>query len=263
MPNRAPQDVGVDELFRFVRSRMSVTGAGLADSASALSTRRFGFRSPRCRGFVQAARDSRAAKRSGSRSRTACSTRARDSPRAQAGRPGRARAAATPGSTTFIEPETRNKKRLGWRRCPVRTTSVSPIHRPREFARALGAMVAEQVAPQGGVLRRTTAGDRVFRTAHRSQTVYHGSGRIHRRSVTAAGERVVGPGVRVAAHLHEVWGAGGQRKYRSPVGGRRARARPATWRCRPRRSTPCRGRPSPSVASSCRPPPTSPRPSSK
>ena len=52
---------------------------------------------------------------------------------------------------------------------------VSPVRRPREFARALGAMVAEQAGPRGRivVLRNAVEG-RTFSTAHKSQTVYHG-----------------------------------------------------------------------------------------
>ncbi len=44
-----------------------------------------------------------------------------------------------------------------------------------EFARALGAMVAEQAGPRGRivVLGNAVEGGR-FSTAHKSQTVYHG-----------------------------------------------------------------------------------------
>ena len=53
--------------------------------------------------------------------------------------------------------------------------AVSSIRRPREFVRALGAMVADQVGPRGRtVLLRNTVDGRAFCTAHRSQTVYHG-----------------------------------------------------------------------------------------
>ena len=58
---------------------------------------------------------------------------------------------------------------------PGQYDAVYPIHRPREFARALGAMAAEQVGPRGRTVTLRSAVDgRVFRTAHRSQTVYHG-----------------------------------------------------------------------------------------
>ena len=75
----------------------------------------------------------------------------------------------------FIEPET-PEEQAAWRAAmPAGCDAVSPIHRPREFARALGAVVAEQVGPQGRtVLLRSAVGGRVLRTAHRSQTVYHG-----------------------------------------------------------------------------------------
>ena len=75
----------------------------------------------------------------------------------------------------FIEPET-PEQQAAWRAAmPACRDAVSPIRRPREFARALGAMVAEQVGPQGRtVLLRSSVGGRELRTAHRSQTVYHG-----------------------------------------------------------------------------------------
>ena len=75
----------------------------------------------------------------------------------------------------FIDPETPEQQATWQAAMPVRCDAVSPVHRPREFARALGAMVAEQVGPQGRtVLLRNAVGGRVLRTAHRSQTVYHG-----------------------------------------------------------------------------------------
>ena len=53
--------------------------------------------------------------------------------------------------------------------------AVSPIRRPRAFARALGAMAAQQAGPRGRiVLLRNTVDGRTFCTAHKSQTVYHG-----------------------------------------------------------------------------------------
>ena len=75
----------------------------------------------------------------------------------------------------FIEPQTRAQQ-AAWRAAmPAGRDAVSPIRRPREFARALGAMVAEQVGPQGRpTLLRSTVSRPAFRTAHRSQTVYHG-----------------------------------------------------------------------------------------
>ena len=75
-----------------------------------------------------------------------------------------------------IEPETQAEQ-AAWREAlPAGYDAVSPIRRPRAFARALGAMVAEQVGPQGRTLMLRSAVDgQVFRTAHRSQTVYHGA----------------------------------------------------------------------------------------
>ena len=53
--------------------------------------------------------------------------------------------------------------------------AVSPMRRPRAFARALGALAAEQAGPRGRtVLLRSTVEGEAFSTAHRSQTVYHG-----------------------------------------------------------------------------------------
>ena len=74
-----------------------------------------------------------------------------------------------------IEPETAEEQ-AAWRKAmPVGRSAVSPIHRPRAFARALGAMVAEQAGPRGRiVLLRNTVEGRTFCTAHKSQTVYHG-----------------------------------------------------------------------------------------
>ena len=74
-----------------------------------------------------------------------------------------------------IEPGT-PADRTAWRAAmPRGYDTVSPIRRPREFARALGAMAAEQVGPQGRlVLLRNTVDGHVFCTAHKSQTVYHG-----------------------------------------------------------------------------------------
>ena len=74
-----------------------------------------------------------------------------------------------------IEPET-PAERSAWREAmPPGYDAVSPIRRPRAFARALGAMVAEQAGPRGRtVLLRNTVHGEGFSAAHRSQTVYHG-----------------------------------------------------------------------------------------
>ena len=91
----------------------------------------------------------------------------------------------------FLEPET-EAERAAWRAAmPREYEAVSLIRRPREFARALGAMAAEQVGPRGRtVLLRNTVDGRTFCTTHRSQMVYHGpvvypddpSGRLERAS---------------------------------------------------------------------------------
>ena len=58
---------------------------------------------------------------------------------------------------------------------PAGRDAVSPIRRPRAFARALGAMVAEQARPRGRiVLLRSAVEGRTFSAAHKSQTVYYG-----------------------------------------------------------------------------------------
>ena len=74
-----------------------------------------------------------------------------------------------------IEPET-TEEQAAWRSLmPAGRDAVSPVRRPRAFARALGAMVAEQAGPRGRiVLLRNTVEGRRFCTAHQSQTVYHG-----------------------------------------------------------------------------------------
>ena len=74
-----------------------------------------------------------------------------------------------------IEPET-PEERAAWREAmPRGHDAVSPIRRPRAFARALGGMAAEQLGPRGRiVLLRNMVDGQMFSTAHRSQTVYHG-----------------------------------------------------------------------------------------
>ncbi len=74
-----------------------------------------------------------------------------------------------------IEPETPGQQ-AAWRRAmPAGCDAVSPIRRPRAFARALGAMVAEQAGPRGRiVVLRSAVEGRTSSAAHKSQTVYHG-----------------------------------------------------------------------------------------
>ena len=67
------------------------------------------------------------------------------------------------------------EKQAAWRNAMPGRGAVSPIRRLRSFARALGAMVAEQAGPRGRiVLLRNTVDGRTFCTAHKSQTIYHG-----------------------------------------------------------------------------------------
>ena len=74
-----------------------------------------------------------------------------------------------------IEPETAEEQ-AAWRKAmPAGCDAFFLIRRPRAFARALGAMVAEQAGLRGRiVLLRNTVEGQVFCTAHKSQTVYHG-----------------------------------------------------------------------------------------
>ncbi len=74
-----------------------------------------------------------------------------------------------------IEPETREEL-AAWRKTlPAGYDAVSPVRRPREFARALGAMAAEKAGPRSRiVLLRNTVDGQTFCTAHKSQAVYHG-----------------------------------------------------------------------------------------
>ena len=74
-----------------------------------------------------------------------------------------------------IEPETAEEQVALRQAMPAGCDAVSPIRRPRAFARALGAMAAEQAGPRGRiVLLRNTVEGRTFCTAHKSQAVYHG-----------------------------------------------------------------------------------------
>ena len=74
-----------------------------------------------------------------------------------------------------IEPATAEEQAAWYEAMPAGCDAVSPIRRPRAFARALGAMVAEQAGPRGRMmLLRSTVEGESSSTAHRSQTVYHG-----------------------------------------------------------------------------------------
>lgn len=76
---------------------------------------------------------------------------------------------------TSIEPE-RRAELAAWRAAmPAGYDAVSPIRRAREFARALGVMVAEQVGPRGPrVVLRHASDSGTFDTMHGSQEVFHG-----------------------------------------------------------------------------------------
>ena len=106
--------------------------------------------------------------------------------------PGVPRAPAEPSSRTATDAEALFG-RNGWVYCasiapqtpaegaaqekamPPGYDAVSPIRRPRAFARALGATAAGHAGPRGRtVLLRSTAAAEAFCTVHRSQTVYHG-----------------------------------------------------------------------------------------
>ena len=74
-----------------------------------------------------------------------------------------------------IAPQTAGEQDAWRAAMPAGRDAVSPIRRPRAFARALGAMAAEQAGPRGRiVLLRSTVEGRTLCTAHKSQTVYHG-----------------------------------------------------------------------------------------
>ena len=58
---------------------------------------------------------------------------------------------------------------------PASRDAVSAIRRPRELARALGAIAAEQFGPQGRTVPPHSAVDRhAFRRPRRGRTVCHG-----------------------------------------------------------------------------------------
>ena len=101
-----------------------------------------------------------------------------------------------------VEPETQGEQ-AAWREAlPAGYDAVSPIRRPRAFARALGAMAAEQASPRGrSVLLRSAAAGEAFSTAHRRRPV--GPGRFRsipvssrepaRACATAASRRAHSP----------------------------------------------------------------------
>ncbi len=77
---------------------------------------------------------------------------------------------------TSIELEGQDEKDRWQESMPDGYDHVSYIHRPREFARALGSMVAERLGPQGQVTNLNHSFGEVSksRTSHRSQVIFHG-----------------------------------------------------------------------------------------
>ena len=77
---------------------------------------------------------------------------------------------------TSIEPMDWEEKDRWHQSMPDEYDHMSYIHRPREFARALGSMVAEQLGPQGTETELTHSFDgRIkLRTRHKFQMIYHG-----------------------------------------------------------------------------------------
>lgn len=77
--------------------------------------------------------------------------------------------------STSIEPISQAEKDSWRESIPDEYDYVSYIHRPREFARALGSMVAEQLGPQGKEEEMKHSFDEIHRsTFHRNQIIYHG-----------------------------------------------------------------------------------------
>lgn len=75
-----------------------------------------------------------------------------------------------------IAPATTAECQEWWGALDKGYSHASRIYRPREFARALGGMVAEQLAPQGPVFPTTSTlkGWPPLRTEHPTQLVFHG-----------------------------------------------------------------------------------------
>ena len=76
---------------------------------------------------------------------------------------------------TSIEPKNQEEYNEWQQSLDDRYDHVTRIYRPREFARALGSMVAEQLGPQGSEdVMKHGIGDHKFKTVHKTQIVYHG-----------------------------------------------------------------------------------------
>ena len=78
--------------------------------------------------------------------------------------------------STSIEPISKEDESRWWKSIPDEYDHVSNIYRPREFARALGSMVAEQLGPQGREeeMKHSFDGEHTLSTRHKCQTIYHG-----------------------------------------------------------------------------------------
>ncbi len=76
---------------------------------------------------------------------------------------------------TSIEPTNQSDKDK-WQESVREYDHTSYIRHPREFARVLGSMVAEQCGPQGdnGSMRHTFGNNSTFNTKHKGQVIYHG-----------------------------------------------------------------------------------------
>jgi len=77
---------------------------------------------------------------------------------------------------TSIEPISEQGKAKWRKTLPKEYDHTSHIYRPREFAKALGLMVAEECSPQGKECPMTSSFGNLERvqTTHRSQAIYHG-----------------------------------------------------------------------------------------
>lgn len=77
---------------------------------------------------------------------------------------------------TSIRPNTDEEWQEWWATMEPEYDHVSCIHRPREFARALGSMAVEQIGPQGETVPHTSTfkGWPPIKTQHPTQMVFHG-----------------------------------------------------------------------------------------
>ena len=92
-----------------------------------------------------------------------------------------------------------------WRRSlPDGYDHSSYIYRPREFARALGSMVADQLGPKGTVaeLKHSFGDGEETITHHKSQIVFHGPVVYVEDPYAVISSATSGTGLSVLAHLH-------------------------------------------------------------